>query len=267
MKKLFVMLPCYNEEKDIVPLIEKWIEISEKIEQAGYEIIIYCVDDKSTDQTNRKVRECMKRYPQIVHLIEHKVNRGLGGVLQTGFCYFQEHGHDGDVMVLMDGDNTHAPCYVLSMLEKIANGYDCVIASRYCKDSKTRGVSPLRLFLSWGARVYYTLVLRVKNVKDYTCGYRVYTYETVDRARKQYGDQFVEYRSFACMMEVLYKLYLLGAKFQEVPFELRYDFKAGESKMKLAGTIRDSFVAALKLRVNKRRYQKYGKNRKKRGRK
>ncbi|MDE6888451.1 MAG: glycosyltransferase family 2 protein [Eubacterium sp.] len=265
MKKLFVMLPCYNEEKDIVPLIEKWVQHSGKIEQAGYKIKIYGVDDKSTDQTNRKVRECMQRYPQMVHLIEHKVNQGLGGVLQTGFRYFQTHGHKGDVMALMDGDNTHDPCYVISMLEKIAKGYDCVIASRYCKASKTKGVSPLRLFLSWGARAYYTLVLSVKNVKDYTCGYRVYTYEVIDRARKQYGDQLVEYRSFACMMEVLYKLYLIGAQFQEVPFELRYDFKEGESKMKLAGTIRDSFAAALKLRMNKRRYQKYGVNRKKRG--
>ena len=154
----------------------------------------------------------------------------------------------------MDGDNTHDPCYVISMLEQICKGYDCIIASRYCDRSKTKGVSPFRLFLSWGARVYYTLVLGVKNVKDYTCGYRAYTYKIISEAEERFGQQFVEHRSFACMMEVLYKLSLLGAKFQEVPFELRYDNKEGESKMRLAKTIRESLFTAMQLRIQKKKY-------------
>jgi len=143
-----------------------------------------------------------------------------------------------------------------SRTEQLAHGYDCVIASRYCNISKTKGVSPFRLFLSWGARVYYTLILGVKNVKDYTCGYRAYTYEIIAKAKEKFGASFVEHRSFAYMMEVLYKLSLIGTKFQEVPFELRYDNKEGESKMHLTKTICESLITALKLRTQKNRYIK-----------
>ena len=66
------------------------------------------------------------------------------------------------------------------------------------------GVPGFREFLSNGAGVYYKLVLNVKNVKDYTCGYRVYRYEIIDKAFMKYGDAFVEKKTFACMMEVLY---------------------------------------------------------------
>ena len=80
------------------------------------------------------------------------------------------------------------------------------------------------------------MLLRVRNVKDYTCGYRAYTFCIIDTAYQKFGDDLVARRSFACMMELLYKLSLCGARFEEVPFELRYDNKAGESKMRIFNT-------------------------------
>ena len=65
----------------------------------------------------------------------------------------------------------------------------------------------------------------------------------------RYGQALVEKKSFACMMELLYKLYRCGCTFAEVPFTLYYDSKEGESKMNLGKTIRDSFLTALRLRV------------------
>ncbi|MBQ7595778.1 MAG: glycosyltransferase family 2 protein, partial [Clostridia bacterium] len=90
----------------------------------------------------------------------------------------------------------------------------------------------------------------VKNVKDYTCGYRAYTYDIIKKAKEKYGDKFVERRTFACMMEVLYKINLLGADFAEVPFELRYDHKEGESKMHIVKTVKDSLITAANLRIH-----------------
>jgi L-cysteine desulfidase len=51
---------------------------------------------------------------------------------------------------------------------------DVVIASRYQKGAEVKGLSKLRIFTSEGARYVYSLILNVKNVKDYTCGYRLY---------------------------------------------------------------------------------------------
>ena len=49
-------------------------------------------------------------------------------------------------------------------------------------------------------------------------------------------------------MELLYKLYLSGATFSEVGFELRYDKKLGDSKMSVGSTMRNSLSAAWRLR-------------------
>ena len=88
-------------------------------------------------------------------------------------------------------------------------------------------------------------------VKDYTCGYRAYTYESLQRARQAYGENLITQRSFACMMELLYKLYRSGSRFGEVPFALRYDNKGGESKMQVLRTMKDSLRTAWQLRRGK----------------
>lgn len=253
MHNLFAMLPCYNEEKDIEPLVHKWMELKNEFTQHGYDLSVYCINDCSTDSTQAVITNLTQTYPKQVHLVNHEVNRGLGGALMTALHLFLERGSGKDICVLMDGDNTHDPVYTLSMLPKIESGADCVIASRYCGDSKTQGVSPFRLFLSWGARIYYSMLLRVKNVKDYTCGYRAYTFRIIETAYQKFGENLVERRSFACMMELLYKLNLCGAKFEEVPFELRYDQKAGESKMRVLKTVRESLITAAHLRIHTKR--------------
>jgi len=66
-----------------------------------------------------------------------------------------------------------------------------------------------------------------------------------------YGGKFVERSSFACMMEVLYKLSLIGVKFSEIPFDLHYDHKQGESKMRILKTVRNSIGTASSLRMNR----------------
>lgn len=248
MNKLYAMLPCYNEEDNITELIEQWMLTKPALAQMGYELTVIGIDDKSTDSTADKIKICIDKYPDNVRLHQHEVNKNLGGGVMTAFTIFKNECGIGDLCVLMDGDNTHNPEYIFSMIEKIKQGADCVIASRYQKGAEVVGVPGIREFLSNGAGVYYKLVLNVKNVRDYTCGYRVYKYEIIDKAFSEYGDAFVEKKTFACMMEVLYKLYKLGAVFDEVPFVLRYDNKEGESKMRIMKTIKDSLITALSLR-------------------
>jgi dolichol-phosphate mannosyltransferase len=248
MNKVFAMLPCYNESENIDPLVRKWLGQKTVLAERGYTLLVRCIDDKSKDNTKEVIEQLCKEFPNDVALIAHEVNKGLGGALNTAFSRFLEEGKTGDVCVLMDGDNTHDPVFIDSMIEKISEGFDCVIASRYCEKSKTKGVSGIRQFLSWGAKQFYTLMLHVRNVQDYTCGYRAYTYALIERGKQKYAEKLVEKRSFACMMEVLYKLWMIGANFAEVPFELRYDIKLGESKMRVLQTVKESFGTAFRLR-------------------
>ncbi len=247
MPKLFAILPCYNESLNIVDLIGEWLEQADKLQTEGYTLQVVGIDDCSTDETKRRILEQCAQHDN-VQLVAHEINKGLCGGLNTAISYFLEHGDAKDLMVLMDGDNTHNPSYIHAMLEKLKTGKDCVIASRYCEESSIVGVARHREFMSDMAKHYYSLVLRVPGVKDYTCGYRVYTYPSIQKLVAGFGKDPIKEKSFACMMEFLYKLYLTGALFGEVGFGLRYDNKKGDSKMRVFKTMRSSLTSAIKLR-------------------
>ena len=247
MPRLFAILPCYNESLNIVDLIGEWLEQADKLQTEGYTLQVVGIDDCSTDETKRRILEQCAQHDN-VQLVAHEINKGLCGGLNTAISYFLEHGDAKDLMVLMDGDNTHNPSYIHAMLEKLKTGKDCVIASRYCEESSIVGVARHREFMSDMAKHYYSLVLRVPGVKDYTCGYRVYTYPSIQKLVAGFGKDPIKEKSFACMMEFLYKLYLTGALFGEVGFGLRYDNKKGDSKMRVFKTMRSSLTSAIKLR-------------------
>lgn len=248
MNKLWVYLPCYNEAENIEDLVLEWLAEGEALRRAGFALEIAPVDDKSTDETLSILRRLEEEH-EAVRVIAHKENQNLGGVLDTSIRDFLCHGGPGDLMCVMDGDNTHKPQYVHAMLAALKEPVGCVIASRYQQGAQTNGVPGVRLFLSDGARVYYSLVLHVPGVRDYTCGYRLYTYDILARAAERYGESLITQHTFSCMMELLYKLHQCGCKFAEIPFILRYDDKKGSSKMSVLRTVKDSMVTALRLRL------------------
>lgn len=249
MNTIFACLPCYNEEQNIVPLVEGWLAQEDQLQRRGYRLEVVAIDDKSTDATLEKMQALAAEHPQVT-VAAHPENRNLGGGLNTAVDYVLEHGGPGDVMAVMDGDNTHDPCYVHAMLDKLRSA-DVVIASRYQSGAEIHGVPRHRLFLSDGAKAYYTMMLSVPKVRDYTCGYRLYKFAALQKARQQYGSRLITQRSFACMMELLYKLHCCGCTFDEVPFSLRYDNKGGESKMRVLRTMKDSLKTAWLLRRDK----------------
>lgn len=249
MNKIFAMLPCYNEEENIEQLLNKWLLTGEKLRDIQYKLVIVGIDDKSTDNTLAILHRLAAEFSEIV-VIEHMYNLGLGGGLKTAFRYFMQNGELGDYCVIMDGDNSHDPKYLFSMIRIIDKGnYDCIIASRYCNNSETIGVPRFRLLLTFLAKAYYKCLLHVPNVNDYTCGYRLYSYGIVKKAMEKFEENLITHNSFACMMEVLYKLYLVGCRFSEVPFSLRYDAKKGKSKMKIFRTIKESIFTAIDIKL------------------
>ncbi len=248
MNKLYAYLPCYNESGNIQALIEAWIAEKDALSEEGYELEVIPIDDKSTDSTLAIIRSLEIQYKN-VRVIAHKVNQNLGGALFTAVRDFLHRGNTGCLMCFMDGDNTHKPLFVHSMIRKLKKDADCVIASRYQPGARINGVPSNRLALSDGAKLYYSMMLHVPEVKDYTCGYRLYSYSILNSAYKKYQKELITMRSFSCMMELLYKLHKTGCRFAEVPFTLYYDNKVGASKMRILKTVKDSLLVALKLRL------------------
>ena len=249
MNTLYVYLPCYNEAGNIRALVEEWMAETERLAASGYTLTVTPIDDKSTDNTLDIIRQLEAAYP-CVRAIAHEQNQNLGGVVKTAIHDFMRVSRARDVMGLMDGDDTHKPEFIHAMLAKLSAEKQCVIASRYQPGAAVQGLQANRKLFSDGARVYYSVMLHVPKVRDYTCGYRVYTRPAILAGFQRYGERLVEMKSFACMMELLYKLHLSGCVFDEVPFTLYYDCKEGASKMNVWKTVKDSFFTAIKLRFH-----------------
>lgn len=225
-----VILPAYNEEQDLPALLVR-LEACLSAEQ-HYRVLV--VDDGSSDNTAAVVRTASARIP--IDMIRHSVNLGLGAAIRTGLLHAATF---GGVIVTMDSDNSHDPELIRTMVARISEGFDVIIASRYQVGSKQLGVPVLRRFLSATCSIGLRALVPYRGVRDYTSGYRAYRAEVIRSSLKTYGEQsFIKERGFACMLELLLKLRVARASVAEVPLILRYDLKRGKSKMRILRTIR-----------------------------
>lgn len=242
MKKIFhVYIPCYNEAENIPELLERCVDLHYYLNSRGIELLVFPINDCSQDNTRQVIQKFDQRY-SFISLLDHSENKNLVGTLETSF----EHALDWEQknyapgefigLGLLDGDNSHNPLTFLPMIDHVLEGYDVVIASRYQTNAHIEGVSAFRQVLSLGVSCLFRLFGRVPNVRDYSCGFRAYSTEIIHKLNKP---KF-EYRSFACMVELLKKCHRLDAHFREVPFCLRYDKKIGASKMVFLKTIFES---------------------------
>jgi len=241
--KVFVVLPAYNEEGGLPDLLSA-IEQVFAINGRDYHIIV--VDDASTDATAEIALAAAAELP--LTLVQHKVNQNLPGALRTGFETATNFAEDHDVIITMDGDNTHPPAIMNLLLQKISEGYDVMIASRFQPGSRVCGVPSTRVFTAFGARMLFKVIMPIPAVRDYTCGYRAYRANVLRESMKFYGDQWVSEKGFSCMADVLLKMRRFEYVMGEVPMLLRYDQKEGGSKMKVLQTI----MQTLKLLVHRR---------------
>lgn len=240
---IHVVLPCFNEEANLERLI---IRIDESMHYARWQYRCLIVDDGSTDGTREIVERLRKSYP--ITAIYHPVNRGLGATIRTGLTEVTAMAADSDVVVTMDGDDTHTPGLISRMARMLNEGYDVVIASRFQPNAQVRGVPFPRQVLSWGASALFRVLFPISGVKDYTCGYRAYRASVLKEAFRAYGDNFLSQDGFQCMVDILLWLRKLDAVIGETPMVLRYDFKGGQSKMKVLETIKKTLkLIALRL--------------------
>jgi dolichol-phosphate mannosyltransferase len=173
--------------------------------------------------------------PLSVH--RHPENQGLGATIRDGLKLAAERCGDRDMVIAMDADNSHTPGLIRTMTRLVLEGNDVVIASRYQRGAYVRGLSLSRQLLSYGARILFQVFFPIPGVRDYTCGYRAYRGGVLREAFRRYGNEFISEGGFQCMVDILLKLRSMNVIIRECPLILRYDFKAGASKMKVADTI------------------------------
>jgi dolichol-phosphate mannosyltransferase len=223
---IWILLPAYNEENDLPDLL---VKLKGSLDGKEYRLVV--VNDGSTDGTRRILDE--NKNELNLDVVQHPINRGLGETERDGFEYIALHSVDDDVIVRIEGDDTHEPRYMLDLLRKIEEGYDVVNTSRFQPGGGQLGVSAPRAFISRSANIFMRMLFGINGVRDYSCGYRAYRARIVKDALAIFGDNFIQLRGlgFTSTLEVIVKLNILGCRFAEVPFVLRYDQKIGSSKM------------------------------------
>ena len=125
MKNLSIIVPTWNEEGNIGHLIER-INAALFYREISYEIIV--VDDHSTDKTRSVVKHFAQRFPIKLYL-----KQGVPGKAQSlleGFSYASY-----DLLCMIDGDLQYRPEAIPSMLDKIEQGADIVVAKRILKNT------------------------------------------------------------------------------------------------------------------------------------
>ena len=227
-QKITIMMPAYNEEKDLPVLMDR---IQSALEGwANYRVLV--VDDGSEDRTAEIVRDSATRMP--AEMVQHPRNMGLGAAMRTGLKAAVQ---DSDIVVTLDADNSQDPELIRSMVERLGTGMDVVIASRFQAGAQEVGVPPFRKFLSHLSSAGIRMLIRYPGVRDYTCGFRAYRAETLRNLINTFGDNFIRENGFSCMFELLLNLRALQARVSEVPLVLRYDLKEGASKMRIMRTM------------------------------
>ena len=227
---IYILLPAYNEEKNLIKMFQK----IEKINNQKLKIVVILVDDCSTDNTKSLIK---KNYDFKLIYIRHKKNRGLSITMETGFNKILKKGKENDIVITLDSDNTHPISVIPNMIKKINNGNDIVIASRFVNSSKINGLTIWRHSLSVGAKYLFKLLYPFKSLNDYTCNFRAYKFKLIKSVLKK--KKFFKNEDFNIAAKII--LFLTNKyknlNLSEVPFTLSYDYKIGQSKMKLAKTI------------------------------
>lgn len=225
---IIILLPAFNEEESLPTLMPK---IKQTMGTMGEDYRVLVCDDGSTDTTAKMLSNFSQDMP--LEVISHKINRGLGESSRDLFERAAEISSDSDIIIRLDCDDTHEPEFIPRLVEAIRNDQDVVVASRFAPGGGQRGVSAYRAFISRCANLFMKVFFPISGLKEYSCGFRAYRAAKIKEAIAFYGNNFIQLKGlgFTCTLEKIIKLKLIGARFGEAPFVLRYDQKQSDSKM------------------------------------
>ncbi len=120
--KLSLVVPCYNEEDNVVPLYE---EADRMMKQRGINYELVFVNDGSKDKTYELLKGIAARADRHIRIVDFSRNFGKEAGIYAGLCNAQ-----GEYTVIMDGDMQQSPEVVLEMFDILESEpeFDCVAA-------------------------------------------------------------------------------------------------------------------------------------------
>jgi glycosyltransferase involved in cell wall biosynthesis len=171
-KKLSIVIPLYNEEESINLLVA---EIKKGIRQAQIDFEVIFVDDGSTDNSLKVIKDIAKADKKFRYVSFQK-NFGKSAALQIGFKQCT-----GDVVITMDADLQDDPNEIPNLLKKLDEGFDLV------SGWKKKRHDP---FIKNQSSKFFNFITRIFTgikIHDFNCGLKAYRKAVVENI-KVYGE-------------------------------------------------------------------------------
>tara|TARA_B100001057_G_C22864669_1_gene955982 strand:+ start:2094 stop:2789 length:696 start_codon:yes stop_codon:yes gene_type:complete len=188
--KISFIVPCFNEESNIINTIEEILKISNKCLFKPFELII--VDDGSTDKTFQKIKiyENIRKY-------KHKKNIGIGAAYKTGLKKSK-----GEYIIMIPGDNSHPLSSIEPIIKKIGKS-DIIIPFTTKKGKRSIARFFLSKIFTFLINIFFNL-----NIK--------YFNGTVLHKKKLLDLIKIKSNGFDYQAEILIKLIREGFSYDEV---------------------------------------------------
>ncbi|MBT3249339.1 MAG: glycosyltransferase [Candidatus Pacebacteria bacterium] len=228
MKKAIVIIPTYNEKDNIEITVSAIFDVFAKIN--SWEMNILVVDDSSPDKTYDLVRKLQKKkkYSSKLHLLINKQKAGLGAAYLKGM---EKAFGDlkADVVFEFDADLSHDETKIPLFLDRIDQGDDLVLGSRYIPGG---GIPDdwgfHRKVLSQVGNIVTRIILTDFSIRDWTGGYRAITKKAYELVSPEMNSE--KFAGYTFQIGFLHKSRLKGLKISEVPYKFR-DRTFGKSKI------------------------------------
>jgi len=244
MAKIFlsVVIPCYNEEKNISRGALKEVARYFKTQKYSWQVIIS--DDASTDDSVRLIEQFINKNPGFSLL--KNTHGGKPFVLRAGLKEAK-----GEIILFTDMDQSTPISELDKLLPYFNQGYEVVIGSR---GFTRHGFSLFRQLASNIFRLIRQALL-LKEIVDTQCGFKAFKQEVVKRIFSQM-EMFKDIRKVqgwrvsAYDVEALFLAQKFGYQIKEVPVKWTdKDISVGK-KRNFAKESKEMFKEVIRVRLN-----------------
>jgi len=228
--KTIIIIPVYNEQGNIKPLIKNIFRYFKK------DKTLLFIDDNSKDKTQSEIKEYQKKYKKI-YLEKRKSKLGIGSAHKFGFRWAYKRNYK--IIITIDCDGTHHPKYINQMVNiLIKEKFNIISTNRFLKKNSLKNWSMWRKILT---TLRYLIINKLLNINyDSSGAFRCYNSDKVklkDLLKAQNNSYSFFWESIFILNKKNYKIF-------EIPINLPARL-AGVSKMQF----KDIVLALLYLLV------------------
>ena len=192
MKKVSVVVACYNEEGNVEPLAREIARIfREELPGYGYELLF--IDNDSKDRTREILRGLCREDPEHVAAIFN--TRNMGSIRSSVYGLLQA---TGDCVVKMSADFQDPPEMLVDFVRAWEDGYRMVLAIK-------EGTKEKRI-MRFTRKLYYALIKKTTEIKhiDHFVGYGLYDRSFIEVVRET-ADPILYFRGIVAELGYTYK--------------------------------------------------------------